>query len=208
MTLYARSDLAAVAVSPAHGGCGRSHSRPAPGGIPEKLWKLECSGGCEDHLRHSDQWSTTLSEIPETFDETKAREDFDKRGARDRDQVLALALAKLAGVELPESLLRPLTGNLPHIPVIAGTILCNDGHENAAGSKFCGECGAKLDMRDARALEAPPEPAEPPVNGNGNGNGLDYMDLHPKTLAKMCRDKGLDDTGGKADMAERLLAAV
>jgi hypothetical protein len=34
------------------------------------------------------------------------------------------------------------------------------------------------------------------------------MDLHPKTLAKMCRDKGLDDTGGKADMAERLLAAV
>ena len=188
MSLWARSDLASVSVSPAHGGCGLVHNRPAPGGKPADLWELDCPA-CSDHLRHDPLWSTTLSEIPETHDEKNAREDFDKRGARDKDQVLAMALAKLAGVELPESLLRPITGNMPRAvammecpsghpgkpgskfcatcgepmqqPVNALTaapVLCKRGHENAVTAKFCGECGTPM----AEGLKVPYGNAQAP----------------------------------------------
>ncbi len=197
MTLYSRSDLASVSVSPsAHGGCGSTHVRPAPGGKPDDLWKLDCFS-CEDHLRHDPHWSATLSEIPETYDESKAREDFDKRGAKDRDNVLALALARLAGVELPETLRRPITGNMQP----AALILCPDGHGNPPGQKFCGECGtlvhpAEKDTAVAKDASTDGEEDEP-LPG-------DLPSLHWMTLQKLCRDRGLDDTGTKADLLERL----
>ena len=97
MTLYCRSDIAAVSVSPeGHGGCGITHSRPAPGGKPEKLWALTCDGGCENHLRHDSHWSVTDIEIPETYDETKRRERNEKTGKLDRENQLAGAMIELA----------------------------------------------------------------------------------------------------------------
>lgn len=152
MTMYARSDLSSVALSAAHGGCGTTHIRPAPGGKPENPWALTCGNGCEDHLRHDPLWSSTLSEIPETHDERIGREDFDKRGARDKDNVLALALAKLAGVELPESLLRPITGNLPRAVAL---MECPSGHPGKPGSKFCATCGEAM-QQPVNALTAAP----------------------------------------------------
>jgi hypothetical protein len=198
MTLYARSDLAYVIVPVSSGGCGSPHRRPVENGAPAKLWGLECPGRCEEFLRKTDasghQWSATMSELPETYDEKHAREDFEKRGAKDRDQVLALALARLAGVELPESLVRPLTGNMPHIP--AAPMLCPDGHANPAGQKFCGHCGAPMHTAE-KAIEAPQDNA-------GDDPDMDLERLHWKTLQKLCRDRGLAEEGSKADLLARL----
>jgi hypothetical protein len=150
MTVYARGDIASVSISASHGGCGATHTRPVEKGAPAKLWELSCLQ-CEDHLRADSLWSATMSEIPETPDEKAAREDFDKRGAHDRDQVLALALAKLAGVQLPETLLRPLTGHLPHIP--EKPMLCVNSHGNPPGVKYCGECGVSMHTdREQRSI--------------------------------------------------------
>ena len=141
MTLYpASSPMAVIVPTEAFGGCGNLHSRPVRNGAPVHPWTFDCPA-CENHLRHDPLWSSTLSEIPETHDENKAREDFDKRGARDKDQVLALALAKLAGIELPESLLRPITGNLPKTIAL---MECPAGHPGKPGSKFCATCGVAM----------------------------------------------------------------
>ena len=149
MTLFARSDLASVSVSAAHGGCGTVHVRPAPGGKPDQVWKLDCAP-CEAHLRSDPLWSPTISEVPATPDVVNAREDFQMRGAIDRDQVMALAMAKLAGVELPDTMRRPISGLAPHVPTIVGEIECTAGHPNEPGSKYCSECGSP--MRDAVLL--------------------------------------------------------
>ncbi len=151
MPLYARSDLAYVIVPTTSGGCGNPHRRPVEQGAPAKVWQMDCHA-CADLLRHEPTWSTTLSEIPETYDEKLAREDFDKRGARDKDQVLAMALAKLAGVELPESLLRPITGNMPKAIAM---MECPAWHPGKPGSKFCATCGVAM-HQPVNALTAAP----------------------------------------------------
>jgi Double zinc ribbon len=224
MSLFARSDLASVSVSAAHDGCGEVHVRPAPGGKPDLVWKLECSA-CENYLRSDPLWSVTLSEVPESPDETKTREDFEKRGTFDRDAVMAMAMAKLAGVDLPETLRRPLTGLPVHVPVVSGQVECGDGHPNEPGMKFCGECGTALrvpvkracpdghevaagmrfcgecgqSVADSRALEAAPEPAPVTVKR--------LKDMRAADLQAMARGKGLDDSGTRAEVLARLQAA-
>src|SRR5215469_9657550 len=140
MTMHARSDLASISVSAAHGGCGTTHVRPAPGGNPVALWSLTCPA-CEDFLRSSDLWASSPADIPETHDEKLNREDFEKRGAKDKDAIMTLAIAKLAGMDasdLPESLTRMISGAKAHVPQ---TVNCPDGHPNPLDQKFCGECG-------------------------------------------------------------------
>lgn len=135
MAIYARSDLAAVYVSDAHGGCGQGHRRPVENGAPAKLWKLECFA-CEDHLRSDPLWSTTIAELPETYDEKLTREDLEKRGARNQQQMTALALAKIAGIPGAEAALGMAMG--------AGAANCPQGHPVTPGVRFCGECGAQV----------------------------------------------------------------
>ena len=228
MSLWARSDLASVSVSAAHGGCGVVHTRPAPGGKPAELWELDCHP-CSDYLRHDPLWSTTLSEIPETHDEKNAREDFDKRGARDKDQVLAMALAKLAGVELPESLLRPITGNMPKAialmecpaghpgkpgskfcatcgaamqqPVNALTaapVLCPDGHENAPGGKFCATCGTSMNAQAQAAHLTPGGEPEPAARK------VRLRDMRLEDLQALARERRVDADGTRMELIERL----
>ena len=228
--LFARSDLASVTVSAAHGGCTQVHVRPAPGGNPAPVWKLDCVQ-CEAHLRSDPLWSPTLSEVPETPDETNAREDFDKRGAFDRDAVMAMAMAKLANIELPETLRRPLTGLAPHVPMITGLMECDAGHPNEPGMKFCGECGVPLralakracpgghevaaGMRfcgecgkpaegSAPALEAAPEPPASPAPSQPKR----LRDMRADDLKARAREKGLDDSGSRADLIGRLRTAA
>lgn len=95
MTLYARSDLCAVSVSPDHGGCGATHTRPLIAGAPAKIWGLECPA-CEDFLRSDKLWSPLVTTIPETTDEKNAREDVEKRGSVEQAQSVATALNQLA----------------------------------------------------------------------------------------------------------------
>lgn len=95
MTIYARSDLCYVTVSPDHGGCGVGHSRPVVAGAPAKIWALDCHA-CEDFLRSDKLWSPQVTTIPETMDEKNAREDVEKRGAVEQAQSVADALGQLA----------------------------------------------------------------------------------------------------------------
>ena len=197
MTLYARSDLSATAVSIAHGGCGQSHHRPAPDGNPVKLWALTCAQ-CENHLRNDDLWTTSIAEIPETYDETNEREDYEKRGANDIQTMMALALTRLTGGEVPDTVARMIDGSQLHIPSQVKVLCPPYGHANPPGMKFCGECAAP--MREAApAVEAAPSPPDAPHR--------DLADLHPQKLRKMCREKGLDDSGTRPEMLARLAAA-
>lgn len=214
MTIYARSDLASVSVSAAHGGCGETHTRPAPGGNPVEVWGLDCPR-CADYLRSDPLWSTTVSEIPETLDEELARKDFEKRGAMDERRIMTLAMAKLAGLELPETISAALTGAKRHIPA---SMVCPQGHENAPGQKFCGECGASMHSAPPERQIASPAPSQRPqepsqARGEGDASrkapaapgGL--SSLHPQKLRKMCRDAGLSDSGKVPDLVARLEAA-
>ena len=230
MTLYpASSPMAVIVPTEAFGGCGNLHSRPVRNGAPVHPWTFDCPA-CENHLRHDPLWSSTLSEIPETHDENKAREDFDKRGARDKDQVLALALAKLAGIELPESLLRPITGNLPKAIAL---MECPAGHPGKPGSKFCATCGVAM-HQPVNALTAAPalcpeghenapggkfcatcgtamNPAamaataatEPAQDG---GRKIRLRDMRLEDLQARARDAGLDAGGTRVELIERLRA--
>lgn len=95
MTVYSRSDVAAVNISQAHGGCGVTHSRPVVEGAPVKLWKLTCHP-CEDILRSDPLWSATVSGIPETPDEEMIRKDQETRGQREQADATAHALEQLS----------------------------------------------------------------------------------------------------------------
>ena len=201
MSVYARSDLAAVTVSEAHGGCGQTHSRPAPGGIASAVWHLDCAV-CSDHLRHDPHWSVTAVDVPETYDETRARDDFDKRGAKDRDLLRDLALAKIAGLDIPETLRRQLSGIPAHIP---GELICPSGHPSAPGQKFCGECGSVMSAAVAKgALPAAQEAVEPPGDDGGDRKPRRLRDARLDELQALARDKGLDDSGTRSDLISRL----
>lgn len=88
-----------TALSRSHGGCGETHARPVVKGAPVKIWALSCPQ-CENHLRFDDQWSATISKIPETPDEKDVREDQEQRGKRDLENATGEALQKLG--DLPE----------------------------------------------------------------------------------------------------------
>ena len=232
MPKYARADLASVTVSAAHGGCGNVHTRPAPGGNPVAVWKLDCPA-CEVHLAGDPLWSATVSEIPETPDAKLMREDWEKRGIKDRDNVLALALGKLAGVEMPETLRMPeLTAQAQ---AIAGKLVCEtghdcdpgskfcpecgaavrrtipvaacpQGHQVASGSKFCPECGSPVLHPAAAAIEAP-VPAEQPEPQNGVRK-KPLKDWRLSDLQVKARELGLDDSGTRTDVLARLREAA
>lgn len=138
MTVYARSDVMHVTVSRAHGGCGEPHSRPVRNGAPDKLWKLSCPQ-CQQFLASDPLWSGTLADVPDTPDEVLARDNVQKTTMKSRDDLMALAVAKLAGLPVAEF----LTGVVAQT-ADQGVMLCGDGHENVPSAKFCGECGVKL----------------------------------------------------------------
>ena len=153
---FARSDVMGVNIGVESGGCGTQggHSRPVINGDPVRLWKLDC-GPCSTALKDDPLWSTTEADIPETPDETKGREDFAKRGATDRDNVLAVAMAKLAGVELPQTIRQAIHGASPEIhATIAGKLICAEGHDAEPGSRFCQECGSPV-RQPAASVKCP-----------------------------------------------------
>ena len=209
MTVYSRNDLAAVNLSvEGHGGCGEPHSRPVVNGAPKKIWDLTCPQ-CENHLRHDPLWSVNPIEIPETYDETKARERSEKAGKMDRERQLAVALEQLAPLgQLPAALgqmLAALAGGTV-TPALAGTMECPSGHANAAGLKFCGECGTPMSQPvAAAAISAPPEEAAKPPASSGP---LPRLRDQPKpVLRAMAAERDLDGSGTNGDLISRLSKA-
>lgn len=143
--IYARSDIQNITVSPAMGGCGLPHHRPA--GL-SKSWGLDCSP-CEGALRTDPNWAPVPGDVPPTVDETRAAERLRKAGSRHRDELLAAAMARLAGISGAPGLAALPAGARAAIP---GVVECPDGHPSAAGVKFCAECGKP--MRHLSAVDA------------------------------------------------------
>ena len=147
MTMFAPSDQTCISVSTAHGGCGSPHIRGTDEtGQPVQPWALTCAA-CEPYLERTDgRWSKTVDGIRETFDETLAREAWETRGIKDRDALLAVAMARMAGVsqsQIPPTVQRMISGLQPHIPV-AGEMICPKGHANVPGGRYCAHCGAQM----------------------------------------------------------------
>ena len=103
--IHARSDVSAVSISTAHGGCGETHSRPAPGGTPDENWSLTCPQ-CEEYLRFDPCWSPFTDSVPETPDEVTNREERQKRTDTDTQRMMAQAVTAL-----PEILSQMVSGN-------------------------------------------------------------------------------------------------
>ena len=207
MTLYARSDIDLINVPVGSGGCGAPHLREVTHGARAKLFVLNCPG-CENFARSnlSDLWSGSVAEIPETHDEQSEREDYEKRGANDIQTMMALALTRMTGGEVPDTVARMIDGSKLHIPSQVKVLCPPYGHANPPGMKFCGECAAPMhagvpamEMHEGvSAVKVPPLPDAP---------NRDLADLHPQKLRKMCREKGLDDSGTRPEMLARLAAA-
>jgi hypothetical protein len=173
-------------------------------------------------------FATTEADIPETPDEVKGREDFQKRGATDRDNVLAIAMAKLAGVELPQTIRQAISGASPALPSIAGVMICPAGHDAEPGSRYCGECGAEMRRPSvaacpdghpvaasakfcgecgqpasvkAAAIEPPPAPMQAPA---GVVRVKPLKDWRLEDLRAEARKRGLDDSGTRQALLARL----
>jgi hypothetical protein len=143
MTVYAPNDFCSINVSPGgDGGCGRAHLRDVG---PDQPWAITCDGGCEEWLlAHDNRIVKHFADIPPTYDEKKALERFKERGQADKDAVLVLALSRMAGLspaEIPPTLTKMLTGLPAHV---AGVTVCERGHDNMPGSRFCRECGTAM----------------------------------------------------------------
>jgi hypothetical protein len=210
MTLYARSDVVHLALG--EQGCGASHSREVTRGVPAKSFKLDCPP-CEAYLKgdrkpqklvyETDRktgqvlrqvrvadgdplWSSTPA-VPLTPDEARTNETRQERGRLQIEMLQALAAIRATGIDVPAEALYLLESELPE-GILRGVVVCVNGHDVPAGSKFCGECAAPMAAR--AALPA----------------GPDLGRLHPQTLRKMCREQGLDDSGGKDTLIARLAA--
>ena len=109
------------------------------------------------------------------------------------EMIQALAAMRSTGIQVPAEALWLLEREIPE-GVLKGTVVCANGHDNATGLKFCGECGVSMATRGAIA---PPEEPE-----------IDLGRLHPQTLRKMCRERDLPDKGSKDVLIGRLQAAA
>ena len=143
--MYAPSDTQSITVGvEGHGGCGEPHVRPVGAdGLPLQPWGVDCPQ-CADFLRSDPRWSATLEDIVETFDEKKSRESYQRKGIQARDSLMAIAMARMAGIspaEIPPALSKMLTGLPSSVP---GAVLCGKNHGNTPGSRFCRECGEAL----------------------------------------------------------------
>lgn len=214
MTVYARADLAHTLIPEAFGGCGERHFRPVVDGAPAKLWALDCQDGCENYLRHDPLWSTTTTEVPETYDHRLAREQSEKSGKMDRERQLAEALVQLAPLgDLPSALgqmLSQLMGTTAP-GALAGQTECPDGHPNQPGHKFCSQCGQPMSKPvPAAAISAPekPEkPPEPPSPPPAPARPRRLRDARLDELQALCAAHSIDPAGTRADLIVKLSAA-
>lgn len=200
ITVWARSDVAAVAISADHGGCGTVHSRPSPGGVPVKIWALTCEGGCEDFLRSDALWSGTSHGVPETPDETTIRLDVEKRGQIEQQATMAQALHDLAKLgDLPGAIaqLARIMGGERHQLEEAPVQLCRNGHPNTATAHFCIDCGANMQDAANRKDAAGALAAGPSINDLPKAVDLETLNMNE--LKEIATSLGVPTTRSKAE---------
>ena len=222
MTILARSDHAggSITVSRDMGGCGELHKYAiGSSGFPELTCAL-----CEDFLRHDPCHSMLASEVPETHDEEVTRGDWEKRGAADQQYIQAIVMAKAFGLEVPDSFNRMSAGGRRTLP---GSV-CGNGHQAAAGAKFCPECAAPMtpevvrcgaghaNAPDAKFCSECAAPMGALVAGSVVPDAAQITapkrrpalkDMRLADLQDRCRQTGLDVTGNRAVLIARLRAA-
>ena len=211
-----------TAISADMGGCGQTHEYViGPTGFPQ----IEDCAPCEGFLRGDPNHAVLASKVPETHDEELTRKDWETRGAADQQYVQAMAMAKLVGMEIPESLRRVIAGarslppgtlNCPSghaaqagakfcsecaAPMVPEVVRCGAGHANAPAAKFCSECAAPMgDLVQAAVVPDTPALAETP-------KPKPLKDWNKATLAARCRELGLPDDGPRAGLIQRIRAA-
>ena len=230
MSLYARSDLMSVSIPSTFGGCGETHTRPVMKGAPAKVWKLDCSPceshlrgdgkpkvikvipgdkdqGIPSRMEHvidaHPQWSNTPEGVPPTPDEQHVNKIRSERGDQELRWLEALIAAKGANISIPDSAMWRLEqtfGTQVVGSIVNGTILCANHHDNAAGVKFCTECGVPMTSKGAKAIEAAPEEAEEAAEEPY----IDIFKLSHRELQKMCKEKGVSARGAADELRQRL----
>jgi hypothetical protein len=149
--MYARNDVRSISVAEAHGGCGIVHERETgPDGRPSDLFFVDCPQ-CESFLLADPLWARTLDDVPESPDEARARLAFESRGAKALTSLRALALAKMAGLDAGEvspELRAMITAGPVRVP---GVTVCESGHDNSPGSRYCSTCGRPMSGPAAKA---------------------------------------------------------
>lgn len=201
MALHARSDLAAVTISPEHGGCGDLHSRPVDKGAPVKLWTLDCPL-CEVALKkiNDPHWSGTISGIPETPDEKQYREDQELKGKSDQQAQTAEAIAKLASLgDLPSAIaqLAAMFSGEPKRDRFDRTkaICTGCGESMDSQANFCGFCGLRSDVLTSKGAD-----------GFGPNDPVDLEALDEEQLRALAKERGLKPhyKAGKFKLIEML----
>lgn len=168
MTLYARADLQSVSIPVTSGGCGQTHSRPVDKwGHPDPIFALDCPG-CEHFLKGGGKtvirvtpgnkeyqipsrmdrvpdldpvWANSPESIPMTRTEELAIGENAMALVHSQQRTLAKGISRLAKGQDISSLL----GRLEVAKDVPGMLVCSSGgHHNAAGSKFCAQCGVPL----------------------------------------------------------------
>jgi hypothetical protein len=101
MPVFARRDVASIAIPVTSGGCGATHSRPTPNGAPVEIWKLDCPA-CTPvlmkeiesatyewrdkegklHRINNSTWGDTEFRIPQTPDEAAVTADMEREANR------------------------------------------------------------------------------------------------------------------------------
>lgn len=225
--MYGSSDISSITI-PVPDGCGAQHIKEVTRGAPAKHIRIDCEP-CEAYLsgarkpkilkyqidaktgqtlqqeRVADadsRWSTTLDTVPPTPDEIRTHGLKLEKGENQLRALESLLALKAGGIDLtsrPEVLFYLQESGLPPetLRMLKGSIICANGHDSEAGVKFCPECGVGMNVK--AAIAPPAEPDEPTV--------VDLDRIHPQTLKKMCRAKGLPDKGSKDDLIHRLEAA-
>lgn len=187
MTLYGRRDAVYVAVSPAVGGCGASHTRPVTHGAPDPEWELNCPQ-CERHLINDPHWSGTRHDVPETPDETSKRESLVKQKDRSLEEITAMALQRISEGGLLARQQEPVQ-----------PMLCKSGHANLPSSKFCAECGASFSepavFETQMAFTRQMDLSSPPP---------DFSRMPVSELRRIAEERGIDSAQSKKSLIATL----
>jgi hypothetical protein len=169
---YCSSDIQSIGISPEQGGCGETHERSSAA-----VFRLECEACSAVVLGASRPkrwawtkergyyqgapdvwpgWSSTVQDIPLTFDERLARDQTRQTGQSELERIQAMALAAQLGIPVPQALAASLGGirELEQMRAEPQT-LCADGHSNRAGARFCDLCGVSMQVTAGTVVSVP-----------------------------------------------------
>ena len=79
---------------------------------------------------------------------------------------------------------------------------CPQGHENAVTAKFCSDCGSPV--QPVAAIGPPPVPAAKPAARRPAPKTKPLRDWKAEDLKALARSKGLDDSGTRLELIDRL----